>query len=100
MLSFLLISLILIVLSRTIFKQFLLRKGAGISTNVEALIGQEALVMQMIEGKSKLGLVKIGGETWSAITEEGRIDQDEVVRVKGVVGNKVLVEKLKSKEGG
>ncbi|MBW1888864.1 MAG: NfeD family protein, partial [Deltaproteobacteria bacterium] len=56
--------------------------------------GQEALVMQIIEGKSKPGLVKIGGETWSAISEEGRIDQDEVVRVKGVVGNKVLVERL------
>ncbi len=100
MLSFLLISLILIVLSRTIFKQFLFRKGVGISTNIEALIGQEALVMQVIEGKSKWGVVKIGGETWSAISEEGRIDQDEVVRVKGVVGNKVLVEKLKSKEEG
>ena len=97
-LSFILTSLILIVLSRTIFRQFLFRKEVGISTNVEALIGQEALVMQMIEGKSKPGLVKIGGETWSAISEEGRIDQDEVVRVKGVVGNKVLVEKLKSKE--
>lgn len=100
MLSFILTSLILIVLSRTIFKQFLFRKEVGISTNVEALIGQEALVMQMIEGRSKRGLVKIGGETWSAITEEGRIDRDEVVRVKGVVGNKVLVEKLKSKEEG
>ncbi|NIS62212.1 MAG: hypothetical protein GTO13_16395 [Proteobacteria bacterium] len=100
MLSFFLLSLILIVLSRTIFKQFLFRKGGGISTNIEALIGQEALVMQGIEGKSKWGVVKIGGETWSAISEEGRIDQDEVVRVKGVVGNKVLVEKLKSKEEG
>jgi membrane protein implicated in regulation of membrane protease activity len=100
MLSFILTSLILIVLSRTIFKRFLFRKEVGISTNVEALIGQEALVMQMIEGRSKRGLVKIGGETWSAITEEGRIDRDEVVRVKGVVGNKVLVEKLKSKEEG
>ena len=97
MLSFILTSLILIVLSRTILKQFLFRKEGGISTNVEALIGQEALVMQIIEGKSKPGLVKIGGETWSAISEEGRIDQDEVVRVKGVVGNKVLVERLKSK---
>ncbi|MEE8299698.1 MAG: NfeD family protein, partial [Desulfatiglandales bacterium] len=97
MLSFILTSLILIVLSRTIFRQFLFRKEVGISTNVEALIGQEALVMQIIEGKSKPGLVKIGGETWSAISEEGRIDQDEVVRVKGVVGNKVLVERLKSK---
>jgi membrane-bound serine protease (ClpP class) len=96
MLSFILTSLILIVLSRTIFRQFLFRKGVGISTNVEALIGQEALVMQIIEGKSKPGLVKIGGETWSAISEEGRINQDEVVRVKGVVGNKVLVERLKS----
>jgi len=96
MLSFILTSLILIVLSRTIFKQFLFRKEVGISTNVEALIGQEALVMQIIEGKSKPGLVKIGGETWSAVSEEGRIDQDEVVRVKGVVGNKVLVERLKS----
>ncbi|NIS62778.1 MAG: hypothetical protein GTO13_19385 [Proteobacteria bacterium] len=100
MLSFLLISLILIVLSRTIFKQFLFRKGVDISTNIEALIGQEALVMQVIEGQSKWGLVKIGGETWSAISEEGRIGQDEMVRVKGVVGNKVLVEKLKSKEEG
>ena len=96
MLSFILTSLILIVLSRTIFRQFLFRKGVGISTNVEALIGQEAPVMQIIEGKSKPGLVKIGGETWSAISEQGRIDQDEVVRVKGVVGNKVLVVRLKS----
>jgi membrane-bound ClpP family serine protease len=100
MLSFILTSLILIVLSRTIFRQFLFRKEVGISTNVEALIGQEALVMQIIEGKSKPGLVKIGGETWSAISEEGRIDQDEVVSVKGVVGNKVLVERLKSKREG
>jgi membrane-bound ClpP family serine protease len=100
MLSFILTSLILIVLSRTIFKQLLFRKEAGISTNVEALIGQEALVMQIIEGKSKPGLVKIGGETWSAISEEGRIDQDDVVKVKGVVGNKVLVERLKSKREG
>lgn len=100
MLSFILTSLILIVLSRTIFKQLLFRKEVGISTNVEALIGQEALVMQMIQGKSKRGLVKIGGETWSAISEEGRIDQDEVVRVKGVVGNKVLVERLKLKREG
>ena len=100
MLSFILTSLILIVLSRTIFRQFLFRKEVGISTNVEALIGQEALVMQIIEGKSKPGLVKIGGETWSAISEEGRIDQDEVVRVKGVVGNKVLVERSKSKREG
>ena len=97
MLSFVLTSLILIVLSRTIFKQLIFRKEVGISTNVEALIGQEALVMRIIEGKSKPGLVKIGGETWSAISEEGRIDQDEVVRVKGVVGNKVSVERLKSK---
>ncbi|NIS61763.1 MAG: hypothetical protein GTO13_14005, partial [Proteobacteria bacterium] len=100
MLSFVLFSLILTVSSRTIFKQFLFRKGVGISTNVEALIGQEALVMEMIGGKSKRGLVKIGGETWSAISEEGRIDQDEVVTVKGVVGNKVLVEKLESKKEG
>ncbi len=98
MLSFVLISFILIVSSRTIFKQFLFRKEVSISTNIEALIGQEALVMQMIGGKSKRGLVKIEGETWSAISEEGIIEQDEVVRVKGVVGNKVLVEKLKSKE--
>lgn len=100
MLSFLVVSLILIVLSRTIFKQLLFRKGVGISTNIEALIGEEAIVIQMIDGRSKWGLVKIGGETWSAISEEGKIDQDEMVRVKGVVGNKVLVEKLKSKKGG
>ncbi len=100
MLSFLLVSLILIVLSRTIFKQFLFRKEAGISTNVEALIGQEALVMEVIEGKSKRGLVKIGGETWSAISEEEGIEQDEMVRVKRLVGNKVLVENVKSKKEG
>lgn len=99
-LSFLLVSLILTVLSRTIFKRVLFRKEAGISSNVEALIGQEALVMEMIKGKSKRGLVKIGGETWSAISEEGRIEQEEVVRVKAVVGNKVLVETVKSKEEG
>ncbi len=87
-------SLILFVLSRKFASRFLTKDEPEARTNVEALIGKEAIVTQPIGGTLERGQVKIDGEEWSAISEtEDNIDAGEKVTVKGVDGNKLIVIK-------
>jgi membrane protein implicated in regulation of membrane protease activity len=65
----------------------------SIPTNIEAVKGQSGLVLKTIEGSVKPGLVKIGGEVWSAICEEEiRIVKGAKVEVLQISGNKVKVK--------
>ena len=87
-------SLILFVLSRKFASRFLTKDEPEVRTNVEALIGKEAIVTQPIAGTLERGQVKVNGEEWSAISEtEDIIDAGEKVTVKGVDGNKLIVIK-------
>ncbi len=90
---FLAISFLLLVFSRTIFKSYLLRGRESVPTNVEALKGRTGLVRKVIDGSLKPGYVKVGGEVWSAICEDGaQIAKGAKVEVLEVVGNKVRVK--------
>lgn len=61
-------------------------------SGVQALIGKEAIVVRQVSHYQP-GLVKIGGEVWTAITVGEKIKKpEEVVRVVGVEGNKVIVQ--------
>ena len=51
------------------------RMPALASTNTAALIGQRAIVLERIANDEGVGLVKIGGEVWTART----VDHDEVI---------------------
>ena len=63
------------------------------ATNVDALIGREATVLQKIIGK-EYGLVKVRGEIWSAETDENlTLDVDEEVVVVRIYGNKLMVRR-------
>lgn len=59
-------------------------------TNVHALAGKEAIVIEAITSQ-KNGQVKIGGEQWAA-TATANISVEETVKVVKVEGNKVLVK--------
>lgn len=61
-------------------------------TNIDALAGQEAIVLQEISYLKK-GQVKVRGESWSAKTDahEGSIQKGQVVRVIRIEGNSVIV---------
>lgn len=86
---FVLLSLILIIYSRKV----ILGKNEA-RTNVEALVGQKALVIEPIQKiYCDRGLVKINGEIWRAYTEEGEIPQGMMVTIIEVNGTKLKVIK-------
>ena len=81
-----------------LFFTFLKYKYASVSqssnakTNIDALAGQEAIVIEDISYLKK-GQVKVRGETWPAKIDidEGKIQKGQVVRVLRIEGNSVIV---------
>lgn len=62
-------------------------------TNVEDVVGKRALVISPIEA-FRVGQVKVGSQTWSAVCPQGPADAGEEVIVLGVEGVKLIVQKL------
>jgi len=61
-------------------------------TNIDALIGQEAIIIQTIEPRS-VGRVKIKGEEWPAIADHHTILQKgTTVHIIRITGNKLFVK--------
>ena len=69
-------------------------------TNVESLIGQEALVTSEIDNIKALGQVKINGMEWTARTVDGaeKIPAQTIVVVRAISGVKLVVEKAGKQE--
>lgn len=60
-------------------------------TNVEALLGKKGIVTKKIERDGR-GFVKIGGEIWSAVSEQNNeIPADSRIKIIKVDGNKLIV---------
>ena len=63
-----------------------------IPTNVDALMGKNGFVTEQIPANGK-GYVKIGGEAWSAISQdESLIEVNQKIVVKNIDGNKLVVK--------
>ena len=92
-LTFAVATLIVFTGSRTLFHDVLWPpQGAQEHTNVEALIGRTATVIEAIPGGMQRGLVKVAGEEWSAVTTTADpIQSGRDVTIRGVDGNKLLV---------
>ncbi len=84
------VSLSSILFIRPLLKKYIDKKK--ISTNVDALIGAEAEVIDSIE-KSKYGKVKVAGEIWLAVSDED-FAAGEKAFVKSVDGTKLIVRKI------
>lgn len=83
---FVVISFLLTVLSRTVLN----RNPA--KTNVSALLGQEALVIETVQPcYCDRGLVKFRGEFWRAYCEEGTIPAGTTVIIMEINGVKLKV---------
>ncbi len=71
------------------------RNSSQYSTNVDALVGQTGCVIETIQPSARAGRVKIGGEDWRAVTDdESNLEVGRKVRIKGIDGNKVVVERI------
>lgn len=88
---FLLSAALLIYFTKPLAKDFL-RIGSE-KTNVEAVIGQSGPVVKGIE-RYATGQVKINGQIWSALSEDGEpIETGMKVQVVAVEGVKLIVKK-------
>ena len=97
--SFLVVSLVLLIFTRPFAVRFLSKDT--LKTNVDRVIGMEGVVTEEISNLVGTGKVSLGGNIWTARTENegGTIPVDAVVAVLRVEGVKLIV-KVKEKEGG
>lgn len=91
--AFLLISILLLLLTRPIAMKHFNRKCE--KTNVERLIGQSAVVLEEIDGIHGTGKVLLNGIDWSAKAKdpEEKIAKDAIVQIEEIQGVKVVVTK-------
>lgn len=92
---FLIVSLVLIIFTRPVAVKYFNKDR--VKTNVESMIGRQAIVVSEVDNLQSIGRVTVGGQEWSARTEkEGVIlPVGTVVIVKAVSGVKLIVEERK-----
>lgn len=82
------VSIILTVMSRTLFAKYFRHRDEEVKTGVDSLPGQVGTVTTASKGSLNEGAVKVFGSTWTAFPEDGETpllegEKVEVVRVKG-----------------
>ena len=90
---FLAVSLVLLLFTRPVVMRYL--NANKTATNVDSLIGEQAIVTKPINNLLGQGEVMVGGTPWSARSaeENGAIEKDAIVRVLKVDGVKLIVER-------
>jgi membrane protein implicated in regulation of membrane protease activity len=78
--------------SRTIFKNVFMRTASHLKTGIEAMLGQEAVVVETL-GEPHGGTVRINGELWTARSLSGLVAEGERVTVEQVEGLKLWVRR-------
>ena len=81
-----------LLLLRPIALKHLKMRGSPAATNVDALIGAEAITMTQVTDRS--GEVKLTGEIWSAKTLEGTIAADQKVQVVAIRGATAIIKEV------
>ncbi len=66
------------------------------STNVDSLIGKEAIITEDIRF-NVIGKASVGGVIWSATSDE-EIEKDTTVEIIKISGNKLIVKKINKGE--
>ena len=90
-LLFLAVSIVLMVFTRPIAVKYFNKDR--VRTNVESMIGRQAIVISEIDNLQGIGQVTVGGQEWSARSEneEKRMAVGSVVEVVAVNGVKLIV---------
>lgn len=95
--TFLVVSVALLVASRTIFERFLplSSHARSLKTNVETMIGQIGTVVEPSQGALNEAAVKVYGSTWTAFPIEGEkpLTEGETVAIERIEGNSVYVRR-------
>jgi membrane protein implicated in regulation of membrane protease activity len=92
---FAVISVVLLLLSRTLFKNVFLKgsPGASLKTNSAAMVGKRGIVIDEINNAESRGRVMVESQNWSARSTNGeKIAKGTNVVVKKLEGVKMIVE--------
>ncbi|HPK67496.1 MAG TPA: NfeD family protein [Bacilli bacterium] len=92
---FLVVSFVLIFAIRPLAKKFLYKKE--IKSNIEEKIGEKCVVIKAINELAH-GEVKLNGVIWTAIARNKKevFEEQSVVTIVGIDGNKLIVEKFET----
>lgn len=89
---FLVVSIVLMLFTRPLAVRYFNKER--IKTNVESLVGRQAIVISEIDNLEGIGQVTVGGQEWAArsLDENFKIPVGTVVFVRAINGVKLLVE--------
>ena len=92
---FLIVSIALVIASRTIFEHLFRRGSEGLRSGVETMIGQCGEVVQSSRAPLNEGAVKIYGSVWTAFPAEGEwpLKEGDSVSVERIEGNAIYVRR-------
>lgn len=96
--AFLLVSIALLIASRTIFERFLSLSSSSspaLKTGVEKMIGQVGMVVEPSRGALNEAAVKVYGSVWTAFPIEGEtpLTEGETVAIERLEGNSIYVRR-------
>lgn len=92
---FLVLSALLLLLTRPFVEKFVIKKDEKVITNAYSIIGQKAKVTKSMDPITKLGQIKVGSETWTAKTDNDLLLQEgDVVKVDAIDGVKAIISKI------
>lgn len=90
---FVISSVLMIIFIRPLVTKFFKTKDTAMNSN--ALIGRTGIVLKDIVSDQKVGQVKVAGEVWSAICEDGvSISKDAKITVLAISGVKLIVKEV------
>lgn len=92
---FVVLSTLLLFLTRPFVEKFVIKKDQKVITNAFSIIGKQAKVTKSMDPITKLGQVKVGQETWTAKTKNDMLlEEGDVVKVDSIEGVKAIVSKI------
>ena len=95
---FIVVSVVMLVFTRPIMTKYLNKKTT--KTNAESLVWSKARVLRPINNLKSEGQVMVNGMEWTARStkDEVTFQKDEMVRIAGISGVKLIVEKENKEE--
>lgn len=89
---FLIVSILLLFFTRPIAVRYFNKDR--IKTNVESMVGRQAIVISEVDNLEGIGQVTVGGQEWTArsMDENQKIAVGTVVLVRAISGVKLIVE--------
>lgn len=96
--AFLVVSILMLIFTRPIMTKHLNAKTT--KTNAESLVGEKARVLIPVNNLKSEGQVMVNGMEWTARSKKDEVTfaKDEMVKIVGISGVKLIIEKLNKEE--